>query len=393
MAGPDDPLASAGLDALLRRDGTKWSAHGDGVIGAWIADSDAPVCPVVRTAIDELLDRGDLTYPHDDAPRRLALAFAERQERLWGWRPDPDGVVPMSDLVAPMSIAVDRLTSPGAGVILQTPAYAPFVAELQTLGRPLLSHPWVTEGGNWVADLGCLDELAAGAEALILVNPHNPTGRVWERSELESVAETVLRHDLVVISDEVHAEIRYTDLPHVPFASLSREIGSRTITLTSASKSFNLAGTRCAVMHLGDSARLDPVRHVPLAQLGQVSNVGFAATLAAWSGGDDWLAAFVASLARRRDELGSLLGELLPEVGWIPPEATFLAWLDCRDLGLDVDPAEFFLQRALVALNSGLMFGPGGDGHARLNFATSPSVLTEIVERMVTAVDLWRAGR
>ena len=390
MGAVPDPFGAAEIDVLRRRDGTKWSMHGDDVIGAWIADSDSAVCPAVRSAIDELLDRGDLTYPHADAPTRLAEAFADRQERLWGWRPDPAGVVPMSDLIAPMSIAIDRLTSSGAGVILQTPAYPPFVNELTNVGRRLLSHPWKVEDGSWGVDLGELDDLAREAEALVLVNPHNPTGRVWRRDELESVAEVVLRHDLVVVSDEIHAEIGFTGLPHVPFASLSDEVAGRTVTLTSASKSFNFAGVRCAVMHLGGSDRLDPIRQVPIAQLGQVSNVGFTATLAAWADGDEWLAAFVGSLAQRREQLGSLLSDLLPEIVWIPPDATFLAWLDCSLLDLPTDPSEFFLERALVALNSGPTFGPGGADHVRLNFATAPSVLDEIVERLVTAVDLWR---
>lgn len=387
--GPD-PFGSGDLDALHRRDGTKWSMHGDDVIGAWIADSDSIVCPVVRAAIDDLLDRGDLTYPHADAPLRLAEAFASRQERLWGWRPDPAGVVAMSDVIAPMSIAIDRLTLPGSGVILQTPAYPPFINELENLGRRILPHPWEVDDGVWRVDLDALDELAGHAEALVLVNPHNPTGRVWRREELESVAEVVLRHDLVVISDEIHAEMGFTGLPHVPFATLSDEVAGRTVTLTSASKSFNFAGVRCAVMHLGGSARLDPIRRIPIAQLGQVSNVGFAATLAAWADGDEWLGTVMSSLAQRREQLGSLLADLLPDVAWIPPDATFLAWLDCSPLDLPNDPAQFFLERALVALNSGPTFGPGGTDRVRLNFATGPSVLAEILERMVTALDLWR---
>ncbi len=390
----EDPLACVTVETLRAREGRKWSRFGPDVIPAWIADADCAVPPVARQAILDLLDRGDLTYPHDDATEWVAEAFAARMAERYGWMPSPDGVVLVTDLVQAVSLAVDHLSAPGDGVVLQTPCYPPFLEEIAALERQVIPSAWIRTAAGWEPDFDHLAESAAQRPGgvVILVNPHNPTGRVWRRDELEELAAIAIEHHLVVVSDEIHAELVHDDHRHVPFASLGDDVASRTITLTSTSKSFNLPGLRTAVMHLGPGEQLEPVRRIRPTQIGNVSNPGVAATLAVWRDGGPWLEAYRRGLTARRDELAAMLDEHLPMIDWVLPEATSLAWLGCAALGLDRDPGEFFLERALVGLSPGPEFGPGGTGYVRLNFATGPTVLTEIVERMVTAVDLWRAG-
>jgi cystathionine beta-lyase len=221
---------------------------------------------------------------------------------------------------------------------------------------------------------------------LLLVNPHNPTGRAFTRDELAGIAEVVVEHDLLVIVDEVHADLVHAPNRHIPFASLGAEVAERTVTITSATKAFNLAGVRCAIGHFGSPTVRAALDAQPKHLLGAVSVLGVEATLAAWTDGDDWLAAVRAHLVSNRDLLAGLLASCLPGVRFSPPDATYLAWLDCRELGLPGDPAEFFRTRAGVELSPGPRCGPGGVGHARLNFATSSDILTDIVDRMAGAV-------
>ncbi|HKY15988.1 MAG TPA: aminotransferase class I/II-fold pyridoxal phosphate-dependent enzyme [Microthrixaceae bacterium] len=396
-ASPFDgsPFDGMTIERLRGRRGMKWSRYGDEVLPAWIAEPDTAVCPAVRDAVEALLDRGDLGYPADGAARSVAEEFSVRQQRRFGWSADPSLVRVAPEAIQVISFFVDRCTAPGEPVAIHLPAYPPILDELSAQGRRAAPLAWQRLGDSWTTDPSDLERAAeAGARALVLVNPHNPTGRVWRRDELVALAEQVLALDLVVLADEVHADLVHPDLDigaeHIPFASLSPEIADLTLTLNAATKSFNLAGARCVVAHVGRSPRFDTFRDIPPTQWSEVSNVGVEATLAAWRDGDEWLDAFVDELVERRDTVIETLGLHLPELGHIPPEASFLAWIDCAPLGLDAAPSEFFLDRALVALSAGELFGSASNAHVRLNFATAPRILDEILERMVTAVDLWR---
>lgn len=394
---PESGFAFSTIESLRSRHGRKWSLHGDEVIPGWIADADVDVCPPVDRALRALLDRGDVTYPIEDVTAPVAEAFAARMADRYGWHPDPSGVVLVADLVQAVSLAIDHLSVPGDGVMLQTPCYPPFLEEIAALERVVIPSPWRRTSDGWEPDLDQIAEHAANSpgSVFVLVNPHNPTGRVWTADELEALAQLVADYELIVISDEIHAELTHTDSTgseyrHIPFAMVDPVIAERTITLTSTSKSFNLPGLRCAVMHLGSGVALEPIRRVRATQIGQISNMGQLATLTAWAEGHHWLEDFRRAIGDRRDQAAYLIGELLPEVSWVAPQATYLAWLDCRGLSLDQDPAQFFLERARVALSPGPDFGPGGVGHVRINLATSASILAEIIERMVTAIDISR---
>ena len=219
------------------------------------------------------------------------------------------------------------------------------------------------------------------ARLWILCHPQNPTGRVFERAELEAIAELAAKHDLVVVSDEIHAELVHPGHDHTPFATLGPDVAARTITVTSGSKAFNLAGLRWAILHAGPDQFHAAFEALPSHYLGTPNLLAVEATDAAWAEGDDWLAAVRRVLDDNRRRLGSLLAAQLPGIVYRPPEATYLAWLDCRALGFGDDPAATFRERG-VELAAGPRFGAVGAGFARLNFATSPAVLEAIVTTM-----------
>ncbi|GLY86747.1 MalY/PatB family protein [Actinoallomurus iriomotensis] len=374
------------LTELRRRPGVKWSHVAEDVLPAWIADMDFPPPPPVRAALAESL--ADLGYPAwDDHPESnpLRTAYAERMHRRYGLAVDPAHVREFTELIQGLQAILHVATRPGDAVAIHTPTYPPFVETLADMDRRLVPIPMIESAGGWGFDAARLAEDVAryGCRALVLVNPQNPTGRVFRRDELTAIAEVAERHDLLVIADEIHAELVHDPHRHVPFASLGPEAAARTVTLTSATKAFNLAGLRCSVAHVGDRRVREALAAQPPLLFGEVSALGVVATLAAWRDGDDWLAEARATLARNR---ALVAGALPPGVRHRPPEAGYLAWLDCRDLGTGPDPAAFFLDEARVLLSSGPAFGPGGEGFARLNFATSRPILEDILHRLRDAV-------
>jgi cystathionine beta-lyase len=253
-------------------------------------------------------------------------------------------------------------------------------ARLRLIDVPLDPDGWVLDSERLRASI---DERT---RAILLCNPHNPTGRAFTAAELRSIAEVAIERDLLILSDEVWADLLHPGAVHVPMATLGEEVHARTVTISSASKAFNLAGLRCAVADIGDPRLAAKLDDLPLRLLGAVSTPGAEAALAAWTAGEAWLASLRRHLTERRDQLARRLAADLPAVGFQPPEATYLAWLDFRPLGLGDDPGERLLQGARVALSPGTDFGHRGAGFARLNFATSESILDEIVQRIVDTV-------
>lgn len=398
-AGVDPP--ATGFDELtvrrLRgRPGAKWRVPARDVLPAWVADMDFPVAPPVQAALHRLVQTGDLGYPHwPDGTTPLRELFAERMADRYGWHPDPARVREFTDVTQAVQAVLHLATEPGDGVALHTPGFGPFCRTIPAMNRrllpiPMVDHPRV----GWAFDADRLAEQlrTTPCRVLLLVNPQNPTGRVFRRDELQRLAELAERHDLLVISDEIHAELAYRPHRHIPFASLGPDAAARTVTLTSASKAFNLAGARCAVGHLGPQWLREAFVGQPSGLFGNIGLFGVAATLAAWTAGADWLAGTVDYLDGNRRLVAEVLADELPEIRHHRPEATYLAWLDCRALGWAAAPAEVFRDRGRVELTPGTEFNPGGDGFVRLNFATSRPVLEQILDRLVRAATPVRAA-
>jgi cystathionine beta-lyase len=380
----DLELDNLEVSTLTKRPGVKWAlATARGALPAWIADMDFPVAEPIRNALAEAV-HSDLGYPvWDDGvtANPLVEAFVERMTTRYGYAPQPERVRVFTEVIQALQAVLHVATQPGDAVAMHTPAYPPFVQTLEKMHRRLVPIPMVDTEDGWSFDN---DRLAAdvaqhGCRALILVNPHNPSGRVFSRGELSALAEVAQRHDLLVIADEIHAELAYEPHQHVPFATLAPDLAARTVTLTSASKAFNLAGLRCSVADVAPASVRTALDALPPLLLGQPSSLGVLGTLAAWRHGESWLTEVRALLDRNRQLVAA---GLPPAVRHHLPEATYLAWLDWRALGLGDDPAATLLTGSRVMLSSGPDFGPGGQGYARLNFATSEPVLTEILRRL-----------
>ncbi len=380
-----------GIGELVARHGVKWSEHGPGVLPAWIADMDFPVARPIREALAVAVERSDLGYPpgHDHAAVREA--FSNRARQRYGLDVPPDRVVLTTDVLQGLYQSVLTLTAPGDGILVQTPIYPPFLAAVAETGRRLVEHPLVPgtgPGGGYGVDMEGLEAVCRTdhPRALLLCNPHNPTGRSFTEPELVALAELACRHDLVVVADEIHADLVLEGSGHRSIGGLDPEVGGRTVTLNSTSKAFSIAGVGCAVAAFGSARLADRFASVPDHARGAVSGLGLLATLAAWRDGDPWLTATLERLRANRDVVASAVADRMPGVVDTVQQATYLAWLDCRAAGLGDDPAAFFLERAGVALSPGPSFGVPGRGFARLNFATTPEVLAGILDRMAEAL-------
>ena len=376
------------LEALRRRRGTKWTRYPPDVLPAWVADMDFDMAEPIRTGLAGMMAANDLGYspklPASGLPEAFA-AFAAR--RFPGWEVAPQRMIAIADIVQGIHLAIEAYTRPGDGVCTLTPVYPPFLQAVTETGRRLDFCTMGRGDGRYEIDFDALRAAIDGRTRLLLLcTPHNPLGRVFEREELEALGELAIERDLVVIADEIHADIVYRGLRHIPFASLDPEIQARTVTMTSATKSFNIAGLRCAVVLFGSDRLAEQFNAWPERIRGAVSSFGMEATRIAWTECDEWLDALLAHLEDNRDFLHSFVAERLSGIRMILPAATYLGWLDCREFGLEPDPYQWFLDRARVGFNDGRDFGDGGEGHVRINFATSRAILTQVLERMEEAL-------
>jgi cystathionine beta-lyase len=320
----------------------------------------------------------------------LDEAFAEHMRERHAWNVTAGLTLPVADLVQALFSAVGAFTEPGDAVVLQAPIYPPFINAVREMGRQVIENPLIDDGTRFILDTSGLGQLVdAGAPLLMLCNPHNPSGRVFERRELEALAALAVERQLIVVADEVHADLAYSGKEHVPLASLGSEIAERTITITSATKAYNIPGLRCGIMHFGSSALRERFRsRLPDRLVGKVNRFGIEATIAAWRAHDcaPWLERVMQHLQHNRKRVAEFMASALPAVRHYPPEASYLAWLDCRQLELPMSPQQFFLARARVALTDGAEFGTPGAGHVRLNFGTSQLILDELLDRLAESV-------
>lgn len=383
----DDPfgLRSVTVESARARRGAKWG-KADGRLAAWVADMDFPIAPAIRDRLINVAGN-DVGYAHWPHVGRSVLPdlFVERMTARSGWTPPLEEVRELADVMQGVQMALHHLSDPGDGVVLHVPAYHPFLNSIESMGRRRVDVPAVRTDEGWAFDHDELDRRLAAepARVLLLCHPHNPIGHVFDRTELEQLADIAARHDLWVVSDEIHGDLVHPGHEHVPFASLGDEVAARTVTVTSSSKAFNLAGLRWAIMHAGASPLREALAALPGHYFGAPNLMAVEATAVAWREGAAWQEAVAIQLDENRRLLAELLATHLPEVDYVVPDATYLAWLDLRPLGWDGDPHEILRARG-VELSPGAQFGPGGEGFARLNFATSPTVLTTIVEAMAT---------
>ena len=366
-----------------QRTSIKWSLWGPDVLPLWVAEMDAKPCPAVVEAVTSAVARGDTGYAVEG---RYAVALADVAAHMWGWTIDPANTLGTADVMIGIEAVLRRVTSPGGSVIVSPPCYDSFFGFVATTGRRRVDAPLSETGRLDLETLAtAFGEASAAGErsAYLLCNPANPTGTVPTVEELRALAALADEHGVTVVSDEIHAPLVHPgSAPFTPWLTVSE----RGFAVLSASKAWNLAGFKAALVVAGAGSVAD-LRGIHEVHTHGVGHLGAIAHIAAFRHGRDWLAQVRSELDSNRALLATLLAEHLPTVQWRVPEATYLAWLDCRELGLGDDPATWWREHAGVALSSGPNYGASaGRGFARLNFATSPQILTEAVERMARAV-------
>lgn len=376
---------------LDRPESRKWSLH-PGRIGAWVAEMDFGVAPVIAEAMHRAIDEENLGYLSPPSAARLGEATAGWMQREYGWTIDPERVHPVSDVMAALRVAVEEYAPEGSPVIVPTPAYMPFLTYLPTIGHPVIEVPGVEVAGadgrmRWHHDLERIDEaFAAGARTLVLCNPHNPTGTLVDREELEALAAIVDRHGGRVFADEIHAPLRFDGRPFIPYASLSEVTAAHTVTGTSASKAWNIPGLKTAQLITSNDADQELYRRFGFAVQHGAATLGVVASTAAYAHGKPWLDGVVSYLDGSRREVARLVAEHLPGAVYREPDATYIGWIDTSALGIEGPPAAFFRERANVVLTEGALLGRGYEDFVRVVFATPRPILEEAFAAMGDAV-------
>jgi len=374
------------VDQLRSAVGTKWSKFPD-CTGAFVAEMDFGTAPAIKDALRRVVDAGFFGYMPDFVLEEMQAACVNWYATRYGWDVPKERVRPLPDVIKAFELAMSDFSAPGCKIVVPTPAYMPFISIPAMMNREIIEVPSLLVDGRWEMDYDGIDAaFANGGGLLILCNPHNPLGRVFDRDELLRLSDIVEKHHGRVFSDEIHAPLTYPGYKHVPYASISEAAAGHTITATSASKAWNLAGLKCAQLILSNDADAEKWKNeCSFAEHG-TSTFGAIANAAAYSLGGPWLDEVIDYLDGNRKKLGEMLGELLPEVKYVMPEGTYLAWLDFRgtDIGEDVDV--YFREHAAVAITNGRACGEAGMHHVRFNLAMSRPLLIKTVEQMAAAV-------
>ena len=368
----------------LHSDSTKWHVYGPDVLPLWTADMDFRVAEPVLEALRARVEHGVFGYCYE--PPELREVIVDRLARLYGWQVEPGAIVFQTGVLVGFQHVCRVAATPQDGVIVQPPVYPPIFGAPKHNGSIHQEAPLVMRGdGQWEIDFDAFEAaLTSRTRVFILCNPHNPVGRVFSPADLERLAAICLRHEVLICSDEIHCDLLFDGRRHSPIASLDPEVARRSVTLMAPSKTFNVPGLRCSFAIIPDPALR---RHFgDEHDFSEVNNMGLAATLAAYRDGQEWLGQVLDYLQANRDFVVDYVRRELPGITMAAPEATYLAWMDCRQSGITGSPERFFLDRARVALHDGAWFGTRGDGFVRLNFGCPRSTLVEALDRMRDAL-------
>ena len=377
-AGPE--LSVDPLEVLRQRRSAKWQTYPADVLPLTVAEMDFALATPIADALREAVGRSDVGYAM--AVPELGRALAGFAGRRWNWDLDPASVTAVTDVGVGVVELLRVLTRPGDAVAISPPVYPPFFDWVAEAGARLVEVPLACDTAGWRLDLAALEAaFATHPAAYVLCNPHNPVGRVHSADELAALVRLAQIYRVTLVSDEIHGPLV---LPGATFTPLLTVPGAAEVAVSvlSASKAWNLAGLKCAAVVTAAPRMAALTDRLPPDTRWRIGHFGVLSAVAAFTAGEPWLDQLLLTLDQRRLLLGDLLRQRLPMLSWHPPEATFLAWLNCAALGADDRARERFLDHGRVALEPGLHFGAAGSGYARLNFATSPGILDQATARM-----------
>lgn len=372
-------------------DSVKWTLYGADVLPLWVADMDVKAPVAVLQALQDRLAHGVFGYGQE--PKQLSELICVRLEQEFRWSIEPDDITFVPGVMPGANLACMVTTQPGDAVVVQTPVYPPLRRMPAELDRRRIEVEFVKDptGRSLLSWDDLSRALADTARLFVLCNPQNPTGRAFERRELEKIAEQCLRHNAYICSDEIHADLVHVGHQHIPIASLGPEIAERTITLMAPSKTFNLAGLGCAFAVIQNRELRTKFRKARGSLVPHVDILAYVAAIAAYQSGSAWLERVRHNLLNNRHVLTEFVRTQLPGIEMAAPEGTYLGWLDCADAHLPRRPFEFFLNDAKVALNDGGLFGRSSSNHVRLNFGCSKATLLDALGRMREALHRYYA--
>ncbi|MFZ4700377.1 MAG: MalY/PatB family protein [Candidatus Methylumidiphilus sp.] len=383
------------FETLVRREGTasvKWDGrkgyfNSEDLLPMWVADMDFAVPEAVSRAVKERA--GHPVFGYTLATDSVYESLVNWMRKRHGYEVQRDWVILSPGVVPSLHAAAIAFARPGEGVIVQPPVYFPFFSAVTETDRRLILNPLRLEDGRYRIDFDHLEECAGqGARLLILCTPHNPVGRVWSEDELRTVLDIARRHDLVILSDEIHHDLIFPGSSHIPLHLLAGE-GANIVTAVAPSKTFNIPGLGLSALIVPNPRHRVALRKAfELLHLGASNPFSLVAFEAAYREGEEWLEALLIYLTETRDFVSQYLAEHIPKIKVIQPEGTYLLWLDCRELGMsDSELKQFFIHKAKVGMNPGTVFGEGGSGFMRMNIGTSKLIVAEALERIRMAVD------
>jgi cysteine-S-conjugate beta-lyase len=383
-----DEIVNRAETDSIKYDGTKEFLGVGDVIPMWVADMDFRTPPFIVNALKARFEHEVYAYTLRNKQYFDSITAWMKRRHQWDFL--AEAIVFSPGIVPAVNMAVLSYTQPGDQIIIQPPVYFPFFNAVRDHSRELVYNPLVLNNGRLSMDFDNLEKAAlTGARMIIISSPHNPGGSVWTEDELRKLADICLRHNILMLSDEIHCDLVYKPYKHIPLASLSDEIADRCITAVAPSKTFNLSGLSTgSVIITNEALRKKFIETRDHLHIGGGNIAGNVASIAAYTFGDEWVDELMVYLSENLDLLEEFLSKHIPQIKMLRPEATFLVWLDCRELHMDDDSLnKFFLQKAKLGLNRGDMFGLGGSGFMRMNTGCTKATLTKALHCLKEAVN------
>jgi cystathionine beta-lyase len=370
------------LEELRKRKSSKWRQYPSDVLPLPVAEMDFPMAPAVKAGLQDMLDRSDTGYL--GAFPELFEAFAKFSKSRWSWQPDVTQIRMATDVGVGIVEIMRTLIQAGDKVMLNSPVYENIWKWIAEVHAELVDVPLSEDGLNYKLDLEAIErEYAKGVKLHILCSPHNPVGIIYTRSELETVATLAKKYGVIILSDEIHGPLTFNKKEFFPFLSVSDDAKEVGIIITSASKSFNFAGLKCALI-ITESIKLkEKINTMPPAVTWRASLFGAVASTSAYSDSEEWLDGVLITLDENRNLVKKLIDTKIPTIKYRIPDFGYLAWFDVSSLGLGSDPAAQILERSKLALNAGVLYGPKHSNFVRFNFGTSEEIINQAFERLI----------
>ena len=385
----DKSVTAPELSELQTHHSEKWRAFPKDVLPFPVAEMDFPVAEPIREVLTEMIKHSDLGYL-GNIPE-MGTAFGGFAKRRWNWELDPLQVRIGTDVGVAIVELIRIFMQPGEKILVNSPVYQNFYTwinetKVEKIDVPFMQNDSEVDGSGWSIDWAGVEKAyKSGIKVHLLCNPHNPIGKVYSRSDLIKIAELAKENGIIVLSDEIHAPLNYGETQFTPFLSLGRTAEEVGVSITSASKGWNIAGLKCAIIISQNEKINEELKKLPIALHYRASLLGAFASVAAFESGEPWLDSVTRTLDENRNLLAKLIQDQIPAIKYRKPHSTYLAWLDLADMKLGETPTEAILEKAKVALNPGSIYGPDFTSFARFNFATSPNLIGEAVQRISTA--------